>query len=338
MAAPDGTAVAPVVETPQAPAPTPSTLENLEENVDNQLNSTTGESAAPADGSQAPVDPSAATDLPAEGTPPAEADGKNERVLQQNAAMKLAFQHLGINADSPVIEQINNGLLTRDQILGTPVVQPVAPAIPPAPTVTTEQRLANIDKIVAQEGDVSADDFRGVIGQIKDVVSDVVRENAQLKQARDQDQRETLSDRTARVTTDVFDEIAAGLPAEVKAIAQEAFQGMVDNKVWDLAADPNVGQQRALSVDGYKFAAQQLAPQFAALVAAIQGNPAPVVTAPVPPQPIGAPATPGAVQPLAPGGGIPSPAPPAPKGTFTIENLEDNANRYMANQTLRVGA
>lgn len=333
MAAPDGTAVAPVVETPQAPAPTPSTLETLEERVDNELNANTGASATPVDGSQAPVDPNAAPDPQAEETPPAEADGKNERVLQENAAMKLAFQYLGLNADSPVIDQINSGLLTREQILGTPAV-PQAPVVPPAPTITTEQKLANLDKVIPQEGDVSADDFRAVIGQIKEVVSDVVRENQTLKQARDQDNRETLSERTASAATAVFEsEVAADLPADVKAIAQELFLGAVDNKVYELAADPQVGQQRALSVEGYTFAAKQLAPKFDALIAAIKGTPAPVPLAPA-----GTPAAATPVRPLAPGGGAPSPAPPAEKGTFAIENLETNVDNYMASQTLRVGA
>lgn len=309
--------VAPVVEPTEPASPAPSTLENLEQNVATEL---TGASAAP-DGSAAPVDPNAASGEPAE-APPAEADGKSQRIQQENAQLRATVRKFGVDPDSDVMDQLNSGLLTVADI-----VKPREPVEPPAPTQTLQQKIDNLKtaNLTGTDGAVDAKAFLDDRSQLIEVLDAVVQDNTQLRQAREGDQQTIRAQQTASAAASVFDtDVNVTLPDDVMSVAKELFLGAVDNRVYDMANDPNVGRDRALSVEGYTFAAKQLAPKFGALVAAIKGEPAPV------------PAVAPNVVPLAPGTGGASPPPPVPKGKFDMRNLDQNVDAYLAGRQVRV--
>ena len=122
------------------------------------------------------------------------------------------------------------------------------------------------------------------------------------------------------------------MPEDAKGAARDFFLGAVERRVYELAADPNVDTNVALSQQGYSFAAKELVPQFAALVSALQGKPAPQPAA----VPAGQPAAAAGVRPLVPGTGGGSPPPPVPKGKYSMANLDKNVADYVGQTAVRI--
>jgi hypothetical protein len=315
------TAVVSADDSAQPNAAVANTLENLDANVnaelDSQNDATVGTDVTPTAG-----EPDAATATPVDN---AEVDGKLNRITQDNEALRVALRKIGVDPDSDTVRQLNSGLITKDDLFQT---SPPVPDKPPTPTASLEDELDNLSRVMQQRdenGAVTADTFDASMKQTLKVMQGLIQENKDLKQARDADAQNQVAQRTAAVTQTVFDtDVTVEIPDAVKDIAKDLFQGAVDNAVYAMASDPNIGRDRAVSPEGYEFAAKQLAPKFIAMVNAIKGVSAPA------PQPTGQ------VRPLAPGAGGGSPPPPAQKGKFTLQNLDANVQAELAGQQLRV--
>ena len=325
----------------------PNTLDNLDarvaEVIDSQTSASTGD-ATPAT-TPVPGEQEAAPATPAEGTSQAEADeAKMHRVSQENAKLRIAITKFGVDPDSDLVEQINAGVITVDDI--TRARQPVTPtaapqaSTPTAPEIPLDQQIDNLQSIVnapiPERGysseDVQARDkaFMGVIaGQVKQI-QNITQSQEQKEQ---QEQAHSMVAATNVVfNEDVLSDLMAEIPEDVREIGSKMFLGATD--IENIELIKSHGKEKALTADGYRFSANKVAPEMKQFIQAVykagqdSTNPNPIP----PTHPI-APRT--NVQPLRPGGG-PTPAPPVDKDKFAIENLSRNVDEELAAQEGRV--
>lgn len=325
-----------------------NTLDNLGANVDAEISSQQADAsagAAPDATTPAPGEPGAAPATPVEGTPPAEAgEAKMQRISQDNANLRTTLTKLGIKPDSDVAEQLRTGLITYDDIVRSRT--PVAPAAtvpeastPTAPEVSLEQKIDNLrsvlNKPIGPEG-IGAENIKEQQTAFLDVIAGQAQEIDNIKQSQEKKESTEKANRMVAATNDVFNaEIIAGLSAEipedVRQIGAEMFLGATD--IENISLIETHGKEKAVTVDGYRYSATQVAPKMKQFIQAIYKagqvsmNPNPTPNPPVTPA---APRT--SVNALRPGGGGPSPSPPVPKDKFDINNLVANVDEELARQ------
>jgi len=348
----------PAVVPAGAPATQPAntmafTEENLDANIQAALNPPTDANAGvpaetPPVATQAPEGPPAATVPPVEGTPaetpPAEADtGKAQRISQQNAQMKAALIKMGVDPDSDTMEAIASGLVTPEEVRAArQPVQPQATAAPPvatAPEVPLSQQISNLkgilDTPVPSDG-LSANDVQDRQKALLGVVEAQAKQIDQITKAREQDQRQDAANNVISATQSVFEStvlptLPANLPDDVKKAASDMFLGATEMENINLIRD--YGAEKANTPEGYKHSATQVAPKFNQLLkaafdagaASSNPNAVPANTAPA-----------NTVTPMRPGTRGGSPPPPANKNQFSLQNLDNNVDAFLATQEGRV--
>ena len=336
-----------LVETPDNPASSVGagsefTEENLEANILAQLD-------LPTDGSTGDVETPATTPVP--GEPPAAAETKVEdkklaevvdeatahRLRQDNANLKATLIKLGIEPGSDTAESIRSGLITVDELIKARM--PVTPtaaqhAEPTTPQIPLGQKLLKLRDTLNQQGDVTAKTYKENMAAALEVIADVVQANQNINQVMENNDLNNLLNATLTATKEAFrTAVKSVVPEDVRSIGEELFIGATDVAVGTLAR--NVGREKAFTPEGYRHSASRLAPKFdqfvqsifkagqAAAVKAIKsGNP----------NPTGGPI----VNPLPPGVGVNTPAPPANPEKFKMENLNANVDEYMRGTQLQV--
>ena len=322
-----------------------NTLDNLDTNVATELDSQTGVSTGDATPAATPVpgEQEAAPTTPAEGTPQAEADeAKMHRVSQDNAKLRIALTKFGVDPDSDLVEQINAGVITVDDI--TRARQPVTPtttpeASPPtAPEIPLDQQIDNLKSIVnapIPERGYSSEDVQARDKAFMGVIAGQVKQIQNITQS--QEQREAAEQANGMVTatndvfnTEVLSDLTVEIPEDVRQIGAKMFLGATD--IENIELIKSHGKSKAVTADGYRYSATQVAPEMKQFIQAVfkagqdSTNPNPPIT-PTSPRTN--------IQPLRPGGG-PTPAPPVDKDKFAIENLGRNVDAELAAQEGRV--
>lgn len=322
-------------------APEANTLDNLDAKVAEVIDSQTGVSTDVAEPAATPVpgEPGAAPATPAEETPPAEADeAKMHRVSQDNATLRTTLRKLGVEPDSDVVEQINAGVITLDDIVRArqPVTPTAAPQVSPptAPEIPLDQQIDNLksilDKPIGPDG-ISAENVRDQQKAFFGVIASQAKEIKNITQSQEQREQQEQANGMVTATNEVFNtDVLSGLtveiPEDVREIGAKMFLGATD--IENIELIKSHGKEKALTADGYRYSASQIAPEMKQFIQAVYKagrdslNPNP--TPPVVPT---APRT--NVQPLRPGGG-PTPAPPVDKDKFAIENLRANVDNFIA--------
>ena len=255
---------------------------------------------------------------------------------------------VGVDPDSNVAEQLRTGLITYDDLVKSR--QPVTPATTEAstqtaPEVSLEQKLTNLkstlDKPVGKNG-VSAEDYLETQKAFMDVVATQAQEIDNIKQSQEKKEFAENANKMVSATGEVFNtqvvaELSNEIPEEVRQIGAEMFLGATD--IENISLIETHGKEKAVTADGYRHSATQVAPEMKQFVEAIYKagrdsmNPNPN------PEPPAVPANPNTpkttVQVLRPGGGPVTP-PPDDKNKWNIENLRDRTNEYFGSQEGRV--
>ncbi len=350
MALPETTGVVATVDPDTSTSqgvPQVNTLDNLDANVVAHVDSQTGVSAGDGTPPATPVPggPEAAPATPAEGTPPAEADEATmHRVSQDNSALRAFVRKMGVDPDSDVVEQVNSGLVTYDDIIRArqPAIPTTTPGTspPPAPEIPLGQKIDNLKSIldapIPRDG-YSSEDVKEQQKAFFDVITGQAKVIDNVTQSQEQRVLQEKADSMVSATNDVFNtaviaELADELPEEVRQTAAQMFLGATD--IANISLKAEIGQE-AISAKGYRHSATQVAPEYKKLIQAVykagqdsnNPNPNPAPTTPTVPN------TPRTnVLPLRPGAGGGSPPPPVNKNKWDIRNLSANVAEHMSQQ------
>lgn len=309
--------------------PNESTLNNLSANIANVLAAqqevTDAEQNAPSAvpaSNQEPVTPEQV-----EETPATEVPGTEGRIKKENAALRAAMMKIGIDPDSDMVDQLREGFVTIDDILtakrGIQPQQPVHQPEQPKANIPLSQKLGNLKESLQRDGDVDAREYRQTVGQMLEIIEDLGKDNERLKQTTETQNLQQMIDQITNTTKAVFNEaVKFQIPPEVKSIAEEMFFGATDVQAGYLARD--VGREKAITPQGYRFVASKLAPQFEQFCQSIYNAGRKSAGGKV--------ETPTAksVTAFAPGSGGGTPAPRPDKSRFDINKLNTNVNEFLA--------
>jgi hypothetical protein len=329
------TGVAPVNDPAQAGgAVTENTLENLTSNIAEQLASVADANAGDATNvasTEASGDPPAAAETKVEKTE-AEVveEAKQQRIHQDNKNLRATLRKVGIDPDSDTAEQLRSGLITFDDVMRTrtPVQPTVAqPTEPATPQVSLDQKIINLRNRLSRKGAVTDDLYKEDMGAALEVIADVVQANQNITQTMENNDLNNLLATTLNATKETFvSDVKSELPEDVRAIGEELFVGATDVAVGSLARQ--VGKAKAFTPDGYRHAGKGVAPKFDKFVQSIfkAGQNAAVNAIKAANPNLKGPV----VNPIAPGTGGGSPAPPADPNKFTEKNLNANVAEFLA--------
>jgi len=316
-------------------AGTANTLENLAVNIANQLNSLSDESTGattPPAATDAPGEPPAAPDTKVDETKHAEVvdEATMHRISQDNANLRTTLIKLGVDPDSDTAEQLRSGLITVDDLIRART--PAVPATtqtpePTTPQIPLDQKIINFRNRLNREGAVTDALYKEDMSAALDVIMDVVQANQNINQTMENNELNNLLTATMNVTKETFrSDVKSVIPEDVREIAEGLYIGGTEIAAGHLAR--RIGREKAFTKDGYRYAAQQVAPKFdqfvqsifkaggdATLKAIKKANPT-IKTA--------------VVNPIAPGVGSLTPPPPVDKGKFSMQNLDANVKEFLA--------
>lgn len=339
-----------LVETPDNPASNVGagsefTEENLAANIAAQLDSlpdeSTGVPELPAT-TEVPGETPAAADTPVEKTDAevaAEETAKMHRISQDNANLRATLKALNVDPDSDTADGLRSGLISVEDITRARTPVPATtptPTEPATPQIPLAQKISNLQTRVRQPGrNPNADDYAKDFDELMGVVTDQDQVIKDITQTMESNDLSNLLNTTMAATKETFaSEVKTVLPDDVREIGEQFFVGATDIAVGELARTH--GKARAFTANGYRHAAKGLAPKFDQLMTAVYnagsaagikaikaGSPVPTGTVPV-------------VNPITPGTGSGTPAPPADPEQFSIKNLQKNVDNYWKTTTQQV--
>ena len=339
------TGVVAVGETPTGDVVTENTLENLEVNIAAQLDSladeSTGDAETPA-ATPVPGETLAAADTEVEKTDAevaAEETAKMHRVSQDNAKLRATLIALKIDPDSDTAEGLVSGLISVDDVrrAQAPASATAPTATEPAtPEISLAQKISNLQTRIKQTGrNPNSTDYQKDMVDMMGVVTDLVQENQNITQTMESNDLSNLLNTTMTATKETFaSEVKTVLPDDVREIGEQFFVGATDIAVGELARTH--GKEAAFTANGYRHAAKGLAPKFDQLMTAVYKAGSDAATKAIKggkPVPTG---TTLVVNPIAPGVGAGTPAPPANPEQFSIKNLQKNVDDYWKTTTPQV--
>ena len=327
-----------------------STLQNLDANMVNELdnqqntNSQTGDSAGdttPASTDAQGTPPSSQEPAAADtqvNEDPAEVAGRATRISQDNADLRKTLEAIGINPDGADAEQLRGGFLDPKEFIKGRYASILTPdntsqaSEPAATTVSLDQKLIDIQQALkGQKGrEITGEEYQQTQTQLLDVVQNLVTANKEVQYDQRGREIKDLQTRNIAATNETFNQTAsANIPQDLREDAADLVLGSTDIAVGKLAQQ--VGSQRAITPEGYAHEAKTASEKLNRIVeAAYKAGQTAAITNISPP---GRPLNP--VVPLQPGGGG-TPIPQVNKPKMNLDNLDANAEAYMASQEAQV--
>lgn len=322
----------PVIENLVDEGSNASTLDNLEANIENEIGSPTDQNAGVTQPPTTPAteEPPAAT-VPAVEETDAEAEAKTQRISQDNANLRATLTKIGIDPDSDTAEQLRAGLITLDDVVRAraPVTPQTTVSDAPAPELPLDQRLSNLQSTLAsqKDGEVTAGQYRETQGKMLEVITGLVQANQNIVKEQEVNTQNQRVQGMIDAASDIFSkEVLVNVPEDVREIATEMFLGATD--IEHVALRRQHGDN-AETPEYFKHTATKVAPKFNTLIQSIYKAGQQSITAGGVPKP-------GVINPIPPGVGAGTPAPPVPKGKFSDNNLDANVDEYLAQTQARV--
>jgi hypothetical protein len=339
-----------LVETPDNPASNVGaesefTEENLEANILAQLDlptdASTGDVIETPAATEVPGEQPAATEPKVEETKPAEVvdEATFHRTSQENKDLRATLIKLGVDPDGSTAEQLRSGVVTVDDLIHARASEVTSTPQTPEPTtpqVPLSQKITNLQDRLSKEGDVTAKSYKEDMKAAMEVITGLAQANQNISQTLEANNANNLLTSVQNATKNVFStevKSATLIPEDVLPIAENFFVGATDLGAGKFAGQ--VGRERAFTPEGYTHVAKSITPEFDQLVQAIHkaGQDA-AIAAIKKANPTLNTAT--VVNPITPGAGGGTPPPPTEQSNMTIDNLEANVNKYMAETAARV--
>jgi hypothetical protein len=178
-------------------------------------------------------------------------NGKAARLEQELSKMNRALKSLGVDPDSDVVDKINRGIMTWDDVLNR---QQPTQQVQPQPRRASDKLAQVYQKVHAAEP--TADDFKEALAAMVDAVKDQeARESAQ-----------TTQQIVSAVKGSVYnvidnDDLHKQLPPDLAALERDVFYSSTDHFVSDEAfKSPN--PNRFFTPETYKYYAEMNANRY----------------------------------------------------------------------------
>lgn len=231
-------------EPQKADAPSAGDLDPATQIVVDAQN-TMGTAPSAGDTSTEPTTPADDTGQQDDGTQQPDDQGKDKRLEQINSAQRQTLIALGVNPDSEAVKQFNEGLITKEELLGT-ATQAVEQ--PKSAVDQFNEHRNNMKELMEKGKAPTAADFL----KSMDLTSAVMQENSQKEE---RGKREVLIDNCINAAGSVItnDPLHKSLPEDIQEIETQFFVASTDS-VWGVATG---GDQSKVTPANYDYYAKQ---------------------------------------------------------------------------------